>query len=72
MLLKHPITNLKCEAEVKMSGSEYLKIKFSDGYIITDEEYIYDILYVSDKISTEEYNNKFWDKTISYENMEII
>lgn len=71
MQLIHPISSLLSEADVRQNSKlEYTRITFNDGYIITDEQYIYDILMVSRIISVKEYNEKNWEKIISYEKIE--
>lgn len=70
--LIHPITNLLSNAIINKSGNEYTKIKFDDGYIITEESFIYDILYESGIIKDKEYNKMVWENIINNTNEPIL
>lgn len=54
--LIHPITCRRTKATLKQDETKiYIEIKFADGYIIRDQNYIYDILLESGVIKPQDY-----------------
>lgn len=69
MKLVHPITNISTEAIIQQNKQkEYVSITFDDGIRITDENYMYDILFEAKVITAEQYNKQFWESTIEHVN----
>lgn len=69
MKLVHPITNIMTFANIQQNKQgEYISITFNDGLRITDENYMYDILFQANVITAEQYNKQFWEATTEYIN----